>query len=309
MGRRLVPTARIVRGVEPGSVEWLKTASASKVAAMLGLSPWESPFSLWHRMAGNITADPATDVQTRGHYLEPALRQWFADQHPDRTIRPGLSFAHADRPWQTAAPDGLIVKDRRVTGLLECKTALLDWEWGEPGTDEVPPYYRVQALWQMDCTGIPVVAFAVLTSHWEFRQYIVRYDPAEADQIRSRVVEFMASLAEGRAPGWDSHAATYRALRDLHPDIDDVDAEIDPATAIRFHNAACAAKYAEEDLQEATNAVAHAMGTARRAVLTLDDGFVNVLATRQARAGGKPFVKRSNTLTNTFTLTPKKAAS
>jgi len=220
-----------------------------------------------------------------------------------------VSFANVDRPWQTAAPDGLIVKDRRVTGLLECKTALLDWEWGEPGTDEVPPYYRVQALWQMDCTGIPVVAFAVLTSHWEFRQYIVRYDPAEADQIRSRVVEFMASLAEGRAPGWDSHAATYRALRDLHPDIDDVDAEIDPGLAVSFHNAAVDSDIAKAALATATTAVAAAMGTARRAVLTLPDGAVNILATRQTRAGSTPFVVRHPTLTSTFTLIPKKAAS
>jgi hypothetical protein len=28
----------------PGSAEWLREMTASKVAAVLGLSPWESPF-------------------------------------------------------------------------------------------------------------------------------------------------------------------------------------------------------------------------------------------------------------------------
>lgn len=307
---RLVPAARQVVGVKPGSPEWLKSASASKVPAILGLSPWESRFSLWHRMAGSIPNDaPATEVQERGHYIEPVLRQWFADRHPDRKIRGATSFVNLERPWQTATPDGLVIKGRKVTALLECKTALIDWEWGEPGTDEIPPYYRAQAMWQMDCTGIEVVAFSVLTSHWQFREYLVRYDEDEAEAIRFQVAAFMDSLEAGRAPSIDGHSETYRAIRELHPDIDNVDAEIDPDLAVSFHNAAVDSDIAKAALATATTAVAAAMGTARRAVLTLPDGAVNILATRQTRAGSTPFVVRHPTLTRTFTLTPKKAAS
>ena len=306
---RLVPAARQVTGLKPGSPEWLKTASASKVPAILGLSPWESPFSLWHRMSGSLPNDaPATDVQERGHYLEPVLRQRFADKHPDRKVRGATSFVNLERPWQTATPDGLVLNGRKVTALLECKTALLDWEWGEPGSDEVPPYYRAQAMWQMDCTGIEVVVFSVLTSHWDFREHIVRYDADEAEAIRFQVAAFMDSLDAGRAPSIDGHSETYRAIRELHPDIDNVDAEIDAETAVEFHNAAIAHDLAKTSLAAATTAVAAQMGSARRAVLTLPGGTVNILATRQTRAGCAPFVARHPSLTRTFTLIEKKAS-
>jgi len=45
-------TATLIPELEPGSAGWYQFMTASKVAAAMGLSPYESPFSLWHRMAG-----------------------------------------------------------------------------------------------------------------------------------------------------------------------------------------------------------------------------------------------------------------
>ncbi len=306
--RIVVPTAVLVEDLVPGSPEWLKTASASKVAAILGLSPWESAFSLWHRMAGNIPSDEQSDIQEAGHYLEPACRAWFTDKNPGVNVSPGAALAHVDQPWRTATPDGFIWSrsvDPRVLALLECKTSNLDWEWGPDGSDQVPPYYRAQAMWQMDVTGVRVVRFSVLMSRHECRSYTVEYDATEADQIRAVVETFMASLAAGVPPPLDGSDATYQAIRLLHPDIDDVDAEIDAALAVRYANAACDSELAADDLKAVTVEIAEAMGTCRRAVHTLSDGTVNVLAIRQTRgATSTPFVKRSPTLTRTFTLTP-----
>ena len=35
--------------IPPGSDEWRKYMTASKIAAVMGHSPYESRFSLWHR--------------------------------------------------------------------------------------------------------------------------------------------------------------------------------------------------------------------------------------------------------------------
>ena len=48
-------TAVLLPDLQPGSPDWQTRMTASKVAAVLGLSPWESRFSLWHRMSGLIS--------------------------------------------------------------------------------------------------------------------------------------------------------------------------------------------------------------------------------------------------------------
>jgi len=43
--------------VDPGSLEWLEVRrsgiTATDIPVILGLSPWDSKFALWHRKAGN----------------------------------------------------------------------------------------------------------------------------------------------------------------------------------------------------------------------------------------------------------------
>lgn len=129
LGNAKLPTGVLIPNLRPGSPEWLKVMSASKIPAMLGLSPWDSRYSLWQQMAGRIVRNDETDTTRRGHYLEPALLAWFTDQHPGHAVSKGASFAHVDRPWQTAAPDGLLWHrgvQREVVALVECKTALND---------------------------------------------------------------------------------------------------------------------------------------------------------------------------------------
>ncbi|MER2224040.1 MAG: hypothetical protein ABS976_20875, partial [Rhodococcus sp. (in: high G+C Gram-positive bacteria)] len=52
-------TSRIVTDkAEPGSPEWLKLITASKIPSILGISRFKSQFSLWHEMAGNLPSEP-----------------------------------------------------------------------------------------------------------------------------------------------------------------------------------------------------------------------------------------------------------
>lgn len=276
----------------PGSADWLRTMSASKVAAALGLSPFESPFSLWHRMAGNIGDVDETDEMRRGHYLEPAIAQWWQDQNPGWACYPTGTWQRADRPWQTASPDRTIYPEMvdpdlwdAPTALLECKTSADDHEWGEPGTDEIPVYYRVQAIWQMDTTGIHTCHVACLTSYLEFRAYVIEYDPDEAAQIVAKAAAFMDTLETGQAPQIDSSTHTYQALRQLHPDIEPVEIELTNETAHRYLIARDHLKRATDLEQHARSLVADEMGNAQKATW---DG--HTIARRQARKDGTPYV-------------------
>lgn len=284
---------------EAGSPEWSavrrRAVGGSEVAAVLGLSPWESPFSLWWRKNGELAPIEETPEMEWGKRLEDVVAEKYADEHPE-VVPVGMGvaqYAHADRPWQIAAPDRLLIPPyngdersarERAEALLEVKTARYADGWGEPGTDEIPLHYRCQVLWYLDVFGLDRCAVAVLIAGSDYREYEVTYDADECELIRNRVAAFVASL-DGAPPSIDSHTATYEALRELHPEIDGSDHDLDGRLARRYIAARLATKAAKDEEQHAKSLIADAMGEARRA---LWDG--SVIARRQTKGGGLPYV-------------------
>lgn len=288
--------ARRVKPVAPGSAEWLRTVSASKIAAILGISPYESRFSLWHRMQGAIPQEADTAQLRTGHYLEPAVAAWFMDSHPEFKAQAGGSWVSKKNPAHTCSPDRML--RNQATGAwapLEIKSARNDWEWGKEGTDEIPPYYRAQVAWQMYVLGLPVCFVAVITSNFTFREYVVHSSQVAGDTafILDAVAEFEQSLRTNRAPSLDAHSATYQALRALHPDIDGSDALIPDRLADAYVQAKADLKSAEAAEKQAVISVMAEMGQAQRAVTTNNQ----VIATRQAKTGGKPYLVAARNLT------------
>jgi putative phage-type endonuclease len=293
-------TATPLPDLQPGSEAWQRRMTASKVAAVLGLSPWESRFSLWHRMAGLIDPQEPTDATRRGHYLEDAVAQWWADQHPDLLAGDGGAWEHPDRPWQAASPDRLCYAgpvrddDAGPVAVLEVKTTADADEWGPGGTDQIPPHVRVQVVWQLDTLGLPVGYVAALLPRLEFREYRIDYNPDEAAYIRAEARAFLDSLPGGPAeqrPDLDAHGATYQAVRVLHPDIDGTDSPV-PHWLARSYCAAVT------DLRKATKThdywrtvLADHMRTAKRARY---DG--HTIADRRGKNGAPPYVQAATKL-------------
>ncbi len=286
----------------PGSPEWMRRMTASKVAAVLGLSPWESRFSLWHRMAGLIDPQPETDQTRRGHYLEDAVCRWFADQHDDLWLEPGYAWAHRERPWQAASPDRLVRDPYEdpweeggadPVGVLEVKTTADMDEWGPAGTDEIPPYYRAQVMWQLDTLGLPVAYVAVLLPRLEFREYRIDYNAVEAEYIRDECRAFLDSLPGGPAeqrPDVDDHAQTYIAVQQLHDGIDGTACEIPDGLAREFCDAVRGLKAAEVREFAARIALADHMGDAKYAKWL----GKTIADRRPSRNGGTPYMQAAS---------------
>jgi putative phage-type endonuclease len=261
-------TATQVPNLEPGSEPWLATMSASKVSAMLGLSVYDSRYSLWHKMAGNIPPEPSDAQKESGHYLEPAITAWFKDQHPEWAVTyPGGTWASDDNPLYVASPDGLVAVPDSSIGRrgLECKRALMDWEWGEELTDDVPPGYRAQCQWQMFVGDYRRTHLAMITTRFQFREYVIDADDDDAEFLVTEADRFMQSLRDGEEPDIDSHGATYAAIKAMHPLIDGTEYELDAETAAAYIDTSSALKQAEEAKQFVTNTIATAMGNAQRA--------------------------------------------
>lgn len=288
------PAPVLVGTFEVGSPEWhaarMDGLGGSEIAAVLGLSKWESRFSLWHRKAGRLGQQPESDEMEWGKRLEPAIIRKFADEHPDLHVLPTGTWRHGHRPWQIGNPDALLYDvelgvSEDPVALLETKFALYDDEWGDPGTDEIPPYYLAQCRWYLDVLGLQVCHVAVLIGGHDYRQYVVHPDAGDTALMLEAAVEFIATIRTGQRPDIDAHSATYHAVRELHPLIDPVDVDLPPGLAADYCRAKHAVKAAETEAQLQTSRLADLLGTAKNARW---DG--QTIARRQAKGEGVPYI-------------------
>lgn len=271
-------------GTGPHDERWheLRRAgvTASEIAAILGISPYDSAFNLHWAKLNDWRWDGNEYTGVGTHLEAPVADWWMAECDPleNLAMLPAGLYAHPDRPWQLATPDRLLRlgcpgdgcdgsgtyasgrltfecpdcdgEGGLLTALLECKWVAQSWDgWGEEGTDEVPVYYRAQALWQLDVLGVDEVHIAVL-GPTGFRAYLVRRDEDDLQLMRAAGAEFVRQLEAGEAPAVDGHSATVGALRKLHPGLGDGDVQVPVELAERYRMARADRKSADERVDQ-----------------------------------------------------------
>lgn len=256
----------------------------SDIAAILGLSPWQSRFSLWHQKNGLVSGAPINKEMLWGHRHEDTIARWYRDTHPDVRVSRTGTWRNHERPWQLANPDRLITGKR----VLEIKTDRSGDGWGRSGTDEIPVYYRAQVLWYLDCLGWETADVAVLIGLSDARVFTVRWTESEARVMRDAAEKFWTSLKDGVPPPLDGSDATYRTVRVLHPDVDDVEVEIPAGLRDRYRSALASEKAAAATKLCTAAELLDYMGTARRAVCDGESVAVRVPGPRGAAPSLRP---------------------
>jgi predicted phage-related endonuclease len=275
----------------PGSPEHMRLVTASKVSAILGLSPWDSPRSMWHKMRGELGDDGNNaEAKARGQYLEAGVIAWWKDQHLGaRNLTEQEDLRLED--WAAATPDLTGEDEHGNDFVLDAKTAASDDDWG----DEPPAYYLAQSMWQLACKPSAQVAYvAVLFGRPRlgFREYVIQRDDDLIASIVSRCREFYDSLTAEVPPPLDDHVATYEAIRKMHPDIDrDAEVELPTWLAIRFTNAVRELAVAQTEDRYARSLVLDLMGRAR---LAKHDGIT--VARRQPNRSGVSLIPVAKTI-------------
>lgn len=266
--------------LEPGSEEWSRIITPSKVAAILGLSRWESPYRLWWRMKGVVPPDEPKDAYTIGHDMEPYAANRWLRRNPGWSVSPGeVQFHVPDGHFPFPAVGTIDRRSSRGSWRinLEFKVArdIGDMErFGDDLTGDCPEDYAAQviaqrmfaAATQPTVKWLPTSQLLVVGPYFNERVYEIEYDPDVVTMIIEECAAFYASLSGDVPPDLDDHPATYECLRVLHPEIDrGLEVDIDPALAVEF----LAAKQAEKDskarVQAAVNAIAAQMKSAQYA--------------------------------------------
>ncbi|MCV7359168.1 YqaJ viral recombinase family protein [Mycolicibacterium fluoranthenivorans] len=255
--------------IAPGTDEWLQCITPSKVAAILGVSRWESPYSLWHRMNGSLPPSEPKDIYQVGHDYEASAANRWRSRNPGWTLSRGeLQFVI---PAEQFGFPVLATLDRRATRnkvqhCVEFKLArdLSDMEkWGDNFTGDCPEDYWTQVQAQMLFTGLTKRPGQLLAlgPFWNEGLYTIPFDPPTGAYIVTKCLEFWESVQAGVEPDLDNTVPTYECVRSQHPGIVTAsEAPIPEDLAAEYHEAVAAKKAAEERERFAKTRVLDLMG-------------------------------------------------
>ena len=182
-----------------------KGIGGSDVAAILGFSPYKSPYQLWLDKTGrserkesqnesahfgNLLEDVVAKEFSRraGVKVQRVTQQLFLEEHPWALGNIDRAVINPDIAGNVRFKDGALTTDR----LLECKTTseYMSKLFGEEGSDQVPDYYLTQCLWYLLITGCKVIDLAVLIGGNKFRMYRIERDEDLIQSIFNQVKAF-----------------------------------------------------------------------------------------------------------------------
>lgn len=301
--RVMLATALLPAGAEL-TPEWYAARregiGASDMAAVLGLSSYASPYSLYWSKLGLDTSedDDETMPQRLGRQDELGLSQIFAEEYPGWQVRtpPGALWRSTGMypEWMLATPDRLLTLApgadieqlqhllgdgaafdhlREFAFPMEIKSYGGGAGWGPTGTDEVPLYVAVQVIQQCLIFGAP---FGVVAARLNktVRVYVIHVkDHGELIQtMLADGARFMEHVRLSIEPPVDGHEATADTLRLVYPpkrtgpidDDDMAEAVSIGATELReLTRLKAQAKRAKEGMEIIKNRIREQLGKSR----------------------------------------------
>jgi putative phage-type endonuclease len=191
---------------------------STDAAAILGLSPWSTPFDVWREKVGdNDDREPRAALQM---YVGKRLQDTVGDLYVVKTGRriraDNKQHVRRGAEWMTAHLDFRVLGD--PGRLIEAKTAFDTKGWGEDGSTVVPVQYWCQVQHEMAVTGATMADIAVLFGHRDFRVYPIPRDDDFIGKLTTAEEEFWTLYVVPRVPPPVDHTeAATRYLNRRNP--------------------------------------------------------------------------------------------
>lgn len=217
--------------LEQGSKAWLEfrrgKRPASESAAVMGLSPWVSPYQLWEIRTGRRVVEENSAMR-RGTELEPIARA-----HWERvTGQIWQPMVMVDGEY-SASLDGLNLDGTELTE-IKCPVKGKESEtWKAVEAGSCPEHYRLQVIHQLHVSAASKGHFMVFDGEDHIALEILP-DPVLWDEIRGEWDKFMECIKTDTPPALTEKDVVERD--DLYWQIEafayiSAKAEVDAATA------------------------------------------------------------------------------
>jgi putative phage-type endonuclease len=256
---------------EPGAV------GGSDIAAITGLSAWESAITKWAKKTGQIPDEVTPNMSMKlGTKLEAPILDLFADEHPELEIYETGTWANKENPWARSNPDGLYKTADGEWGIVEVKFSRDYWSG-------VPQAYRAQVLWYMRVFGIKQAKLVALAGS-SYMEFDIEWDEFEAETLWDAAVRFRQACLEMKMPYWDGSNSTLETVRALSPGISDSEVDLDDL-GMHYINSVTDFEKANAKMTELKARVIQAMDGAKRGLI-----YGEHLLSLRSRAGGAPYL-------------------
>lgn len=203
----------------------------SDVGAILGVSPWTTPFQLYHKKIGALVEEitPAKQrIFDRGHRWEPIVLEMLVDElrargHDVEVIATNQRYQDTELPFLACELDAELLIDGEETN-AEMKTAnyFAAGAWGTYDSDDIPIYYAAQGMHGLMVKPRCRAVFAAVTGFDE--RPMVRFmgrDEETIAGIRAREIEFWERIqTRNPPPPVDPEDVKWLYQRDAGTSID-----------------------------------------------------------------------------------------
>lgn len=195
--------------------EWLEQRregiGSSDASVILGLSNYESPYSLWEQKTGRAPLDIEPDERSAelmewGNILEFVIRDETAKRLGVEIMKPDFSVHHPDRPWQRANLDGWT----DLASVFEAKNT--DSRNFRLWDEQVPDHAELQVHHSGSVTGARSAIVAGLIGGNRLMIHEVTMNMNVIEILLEAEEEFWGWVQSDTPPPVDGHPRTYESL-------------------------------------------------------------------------------------------------
>jgi putative phage-type endonuclease len=180
------------------SPEWLELRrqglGASDMAAVMGVSPYKTPYQLWAEKTGATPPQKVGAAANRGVILEDAVGQYYEQERGVKLRKSNGIVRLHKHPRIMASLDRTIVGEPK--GIVEIKTSASPrWSmW------PVPPEVQVQVQTQLGITGSEWCDVVALLGGLVFKIERVQFDPLLWAEIQRAALLFLDAVDSKTPP-------------------------------------------------------------------------------------------------------------
>lgn len=208
--------------------DWLaerrRGIGGSDAAAIIGLNPWRTPYSVWADKTGQLPPKEDNEAMRQGRDLEQYVAERFMAETGKKVRRKNQIIRNEKYPFAHANVDRLIVGENAG---LECKTtSMLNMRQFKNG--EFPDTYYCQCVHYMAVTGADRWYLAVLVYGRDFLIFTIERDEDEIAALMAEEKHFWETYVEAEeAPPVDGYSPTTEAINVIYKDGISNDTPID----------------------------------------------------------------------------------
>ncbi|HOJ03313.1 MAG TPA: YqaJ viral recombinase family protein [Bacteroidota bacterium] len=215
-----IHAVRLANTDELNEEQWLEIRrtgiGGSDIAAIAGINPWKSPFSVyWDKIEGAV--QEVNEKMRWGQVLEDAIAREYALREDLNINRVRAVLQHPENPIAIGNIDRLVIVPNGENRILEIKNVgefqRKKWEFGQ-----IPEIYVLQVQWYLYVTGLRHATIAALIGGQELVSHEIERNDSIIDSCVHIAREFWTMVENRTPPDPDGSDSSREILSVMYPE-------------------------------------------------------------------------------------------